>query len=913
MAPQRLCPSAHRAAQPLNKLSSNMFELLKKPYLWLVRAIGVIVPRRLRADWRQEWEAELGSREMLLAEWDRLDWRTRLDLLRRSVGAFWDALLLQPRRLEDEMFQDLRYGARMLLKNPGITAVIVLTLALGIGANAALFSVVNGVLLNPLPFPQPEQLVTLHQSKPNFDTGAMPYPNFRDLQRENRTFSAMALSRSTGFSLTGAGEAERVNAQYVTADFFTVLGVKPVLGRNFAPGEDERGAAPIVLIGADLWRRKFGSAPDVLGKSLALDDRSYTIVGVLPAGFNLRVSLFRPADVYAPIGQWNTPALENRGAALWLHGIGRLKPGITIEQAQADLDRVMRDLAVAYPDTNKGNGAKILSLKQRMVGGVGPVLWMLLGAVGFVLLIACVNVSNLLLARSNVRAREFAIRAALGAGQWRLLRQSLTESALLGLAGGGLGLAFAAWGTRAALSVLPTALPRADEISLDGRVLLFTLAISVGAGMLSGLAPAMKTSERRLAGTLKEGGRGSHGGRTSAQGVFVAVEMALALVLLIGAGLMIRSLNALWNLDPGFRPDNALTFELNLPASIRTANPEAIRSALRELSAKLNSMPGVRAASISASSRPLQGANDNYFWLEGQPRPASASEMSSALTYRVEPSYLAAMGIPLKQGRFFTEQDNERSDPVVVIDEAFAHKYFPNANPIGKRVNYAGNLAQIIGVVGHVKQWGLDADDTASIRAQLYEPFRQMGDNVLPRLSSVGVVMRAEGATPALLDSIRRVVQSQNRENVIFSPQTMNEVIAGSLAQRRFSMTLLNAFAVVALLMASVGLYGVISYLVGQRTHELGVRIALGAGRKDVLCLVVNHGMKMAMGGVALGLLAALGLTRLLAKMLYGVSATDPATFTVIALLLIAVAMLACVVPAWRATKVDPLVCLRHE
>ena len=884
-----------------------------KPHLRLIQFIGLIVPQRLRADWRQEWEAELRYRETLLAEWDKLDWRNKLDLLRRSLGAFWDALLLQQRRLEDEMFQDLRFGVRMLLKNLGFTAVVVLTLALGIGANAALFSVVNGVLLNPLPFPQPEQLVTLHQSKPNFETGAMPYPNFRDLRRENRTFSAMAISRPTGFSLTGAGEAERVNAQFVTADFFTVLGVKPQLGRNFAPGEDERGAAPIVIIGADLWQRKFGSAPDMLGKSLALDDRSYTIVGVLPANFNLRVTLFRPADVYAPIGQWNNPALENRVAALALHGIGRLKPGVTIEQAQADLNRVMRDLAVAYPDTNKDNGAKLLPLKQRMVGGVGQILWMLLGAVGFVLLIACVNVSNLLLARSTGRAREFAIRAALGAGRLRLLRQLLTESTLLALAGGGLGLAFAAWGTRAALSALPTALPRADEVGLDGRVLLFTLAISLGAGALSGLAPALKTSERRLAETLKVGGRGSQGGRASAQGVFVAIEMALALVLLIGAGLMIRSLNALWNVDPGFRPDNVLTFGLNLPPSLRTSGPEAIRSALRELSEKLTSTPGVRAASFSAGSRPFQDVNDDYFWLEGQPRPASTSEMHSALGYRVEPGYLATMGIPVKQGRFFTEQDHERSEPVVVIDEVFARKHFPNADPIGKRVNYAGNLAQIIGVVGHVKQWGLDADDTASIRAQIYEPFRQMGDNALPRLSSAGMVMRAEVATPALWDSIRRVVQSQNRENVIFRPQTMNEIIAGSLAQRRFSMTLLNVFAVVALLLASVGLYGVISYLVSQRTQELGVRIALGAQRSDVLRLVLNHGMKMALGGVALGLLAALGLTRLLAKMLYGVSATDPATFAGIALLLTAVALLACFVPSWRATKVDPLVALRHE
>ena len=886
----------------------------QRPWLRLITLVGVLVPCRLRADWRQEWEAELRYRETLLEEWDRLNGRTKLALLWHSLGALMDALWLQPRRWEDEMFQDLRYGVRMLLKNPGFTAVVVATLALGIGANAALFSVVNGVLLNPLPYPQPEQLITLHQSKPNFETGAIPYPNFQDWQKENQTFSAMAISRGSDFSLIGTGEAERVGGRWVSADFFSVLGVKPALGRSFAPGEDERGAGPVVLISADLWQRKFGVAPDVLGKSLTLDDKSYTIVGVLPASFNL----VRGADVYLPIGQWNTPALRNRSAGLGLHGIGRLKPGVTLAQAQADLDRVMRNLAAAYPDANRGHGASLIPLKERMVGDVRLILWMLLGAVGFVLAVACVNVSNLLLARSTGRTREFAIRAALGAGQWRLLRQLLTESMLLALAGGGLGLLLAALGTRAALGVLPTALPRADEVGLDGRVLLFTFTISLLTGMLSGLAPALKTSPWRLSETLKEGGRGAGGGRHRAQGVLVAVEMALALVLLVGAGLMIRSLSALWQVDPGFRPDDVLTFGLSFPPSMRTASPEAVRVALRELSDQLNSMPGVRAASFSAGAAPLQGEDDLFFWLDGQPKPASTSEMNMALVYRVEPGYLTALGIPLKQGRFFTNQDDERTQPVVVIDEVLARKYFPHADPLGQRIHLGGDRdpLQIVGVVGHVKQWSLDSDDKALLQAQLYEPFRQLSGSP----SGVGVMMRAEGVAgkagavpPALFDSIRRVVQSQHSQNVIFRPQTMNEVIADSLTRQRFSMILLDAFAAVALLLASVGLYGVISYLVGQRTHELGIRLALGAQRQDVLRLVLSRGMKMALSGVALGLVAALGLTRLLAKLLYGVSTTDPATFTVIALLLAAVALLACFVPAWRATKVDPLVALRHE
>jgi predicted permease len=810
------------------------------------------------------------------------------------------------------MFQDLRYGARMLLKNPGFTAVVVITLALGIGANAALFSVVDGVLLNPLPYPRPEQLVTLHQSKPNFETGAIPYPNFRDWQRENRTFSAMAISRGFGFNLIGSGEAERVVGRLVSADFFSVYGVRPALGRDFMPGEDESGAPPVALISASFWQRKFSSAPDALGKSLPLDDKSYTIVGVLPASFNQ----YRDTDVYVPIGQWNTPALRNRSAALGLHGIGRLKPGVTIEQAQADMDRVMRNLAVAYPDANRGNGAKLVPLKERMVGDIRLTLWMLFGAVGFVLLIACVNVSNLQLARSTGRTREFAIRAALGAGQWRLLRQSLTESTLLALAGGGVGILVASWGMKAALSALPITLPRAEEIGPGGRVLLFTVVISLLSGILSGLAPALKISQWRLAETLKEGGRTAGGGRGRAQGILVAVEMALALILLIGAGLMIRSLSALWQVDPGFRPDNVLTFALSFPPSISTGSAEAPRANLRELSDKLNSLPGVRAASFSWGAAPLQSEDDLFFWIDGQPKPASNSEMNMALVYRVEPGYLAAMGIPLKQGRFFTEQDNEGSPNVVVIDEVLARKYFPNSDPIGRRLNLDGGQWQIIGVVGHVKQWSLGWDDEETLQAQLYQPFRQLSGR--PR--AVDVVMRVEGGTgkpgaalSVTFDSIRRLVHSQNSQNVIFRPQTMNEVIAGTLTHQRFSMTLLNAFAVVALLLASVGLYGVISYLVGQRTYELGVRIALGAQRKDVLRLVLNHGMKMALGGVALGLLVALGLTRLLARMLYGVSATDPATFAVIALLLTGVALLACLLPAWRATKVDPLVALRHD
>ncbi|HKS30199.1 MAG TPA: ABC transporter permease [Pyrinomonadaceae bacterium] len=819
-------------------------------------------------------------------------------------------------RLIDESWQDLRYGLRLMHKAPGFTAVVVATFALGIAINASVFSVVNGVLLKPLPYPNPDELVTIHQSKPNFDTGAIPYPNFLDMKKENRTFAAMALTRSYGFTLTGAGEPERVSAQLVSADFFSLLGVEPVMGRTFSQSEDEKGAAPVALVSADFWQRKLGSAPDVLGKGINLDERSYTIVGVIPADFNLRVNIFRQSDVYVPIGQWDNPVLQNRAAALSLHGVGRLKPGVTLEQAQADLDRVMRGLAQAYPATNKDNGAKIIPLKERMVGYVRPTLWMLLGAVGFVLLIACVNVSNLLLARSTSRAREFAVRAALGASRWRLLRQSLTESILLALMGCGLGLLLAEWGTRAALNLLPTTLPRAEEVGLDARVLLFTILISLLTGVVAGLAPALKISQRRLSETLKEGGRGASHGRSRAQGFLVVVEMALALILLIGAGLMIRSVSALWDVDPGFNQENVLTFNLNLPPAMQTASPEAVRAALRDLSDELNSTPGVEAASFSIGTFPILNEDDLFFWLADQPKPASQSQMHMSLVSLVEPGYLKAMGIALKRGRFFEKQDDERSQAVAVIDETFARKYFPNQEPIGKRIQLDDEQPplEVIGVVGHVKSWGIDADESQTLQAQLYLPFRALPDRQMRGAATVvRVAARTDKLRPASFESIRSAVRSRNSQNVIFRPLTMNEVIAASLASHRFSMTLLNIFAGVALLLASVGLYGVISYIVGQRTQEFGIRLALGARPRDLFRLVMSQGLKMVLCGVALGLVVALCLTRLMEKMLYGVSATDPATFMLITLLLTAVALVASLVPAYRAAKVDPLLALRSE
>ena len=815
------------------------------------------------------------------------------------------------------LIQDLRHGLRLLRKSPGFTAVAVLTLALGIGANTALFSVVNGVLLNPLPFSQPDQLVSLHESKPNFEAGSISYPNFLDWQKDNRTFSALAIYRGYSFSLTGAGEAEQVNAELISSDFFNLLGVRPLRGRSFLPGEDRPGAPPVALISAGLWERKFGSSADIVGKPVTLDGRSYTILGVIPSSFHLSLSRLQTSQVYVPLGQWNNPLLTNRNSGLGFHGIGRLKPGMTIEQARADMDSITRNLAAAYPDSDKGIGAKLVPLKQQIVGDVRPYLLVLLGAVGFVLLIACVNVANLLLARSTSRVREFAIRTALGAGQGRIVLQLLTESLLIALIGGLLGVFLAALGTRAALGALPAALPRAEEIGLDIRVLLFTIVLTLLAGILSGVTPAvLKTSTLDRHNSLKEAGRGISGARHRAQGAFVVVEMALALVLLIGAGLMLRSLTRLWGTDPGFDPHNVLSFSVSLPPPMMKASPDAIRAAFRDLENRFASIPGVQAESLTWEAVPMNLDDERLFWLDGQPKPASDNDMNWTIDYIVGPDYLRVMGIPLRRGRFLAPQDNVHSPRVAVVDDVFARKFFPSQDPIGKRLNFNSSPGpvEIVGVVGHVKQWGLDADDTHPLRAQLYLSCMQMPDDYVAMTpAGAGVLLRFDRAATGLFDSIRRTSQQMSNEQVLFGLQTMDEIISGSLAARRFSMILLSVFAVLAVTLACIGLYGVMSYVVGQRTREIGVRMALGAERGDILRLILESAGRIAFIGVATGLAMAFAVTRLMSGLLYGIAATDLLTFTSVTALLGAVAVAAGYIPARRAASVDPMVALRYE
>ncbi len=812
--------------------------------------------------------------------------------------------------------QDIRFGLRMLQKSPGFTAVAIVTLALGIGANTAIFSIVNGVLLNPLPFPHPEQLVVLHASKPNFEFGSVSYPNFQDWRKDNHTFSSMAVSRGYYFSLTGTGVAEQLDGQFMTSGFFETLGVKPMLGRTFTQAEEQPGAGPVVLISEGLWRRKFGASSDVLGKSISLEGRSFTIIGVIPASFHLAVWSLRSRDVYVPIGQWRNPSLTERAAGLGIRGIARLKPGVSLEQANADMAGVTRNLAMAFPDVNKGITAKLVPLKEQMVGDVRPFLLVLMAAVGFVLLIACVNVASLMLARSTGRMREFAVRTALGASRRRLVRQLLTESLMLAIAAGGLGMLLAVWGTHAGLKLLPEALPRAEEIGLDFRVLLFTTAISLLSGTLFGLAPALKTLQSDPQTALKEGGRGASGTRHRAQNVFVIVEMAMALVLLIGAGLMVRSLARLWSVDPGFNPRNVLTFGYTLPPSMINGNPEAIRAAYRNFDDRLAATPGVEAVSQSWGGMPMEGDDDTLFWLDSQPKPATSNAMNGTLIYNVGPDYLRVMGIPLLRGRFLTAHDDENAPLVGVIDEAFARTYFPGQNPIGKRILLYNpdRKLEIVGVVGHMKQWGLDADDTRPLRVQLYTAWAQMPDE-FTRLAPSGIdeVVRYKGDLANVTDAIRRTVGQMSNEQMIYNPGTMESAISDSLAQRRFAMVLLAAFAILALLLASVGIYGVIAYIVGQRTQEIGIRMALGAQRANVLRLMLWEGMRLALTGIVIGIAAGIALTRLMTTMLYGVSATDPLTFSGVATILMLVAVAACYLPARRAARANPMDALRSE
>jgi predicted permease len=813
--------------------------------------------------------------------------------------------------------QDIRYAMRVLRKSPGFMLVAILTLSLGIGANTAIFSIVNGVLFNPLPYPHPDQLVAVAEKFPPFPEASISYPNFLDWMRINRTFEALAAYRHTDFNLTGMGGAQRLNAVQISASFFPLLGIKPVIGRNFSPQDDKQGAAPVVMLSGRFWTSKFGRSPEILGSMLELDGTGYTVVGIVPESFYFCCESmnFELGDVYVPIGAGNASWLTLRDFHPGIRAIGRIKPGVTVEQAHADMNEIARNLERAYPDTNRNARVVLTPLRQRMVQGIQPTLLVLIAAVGFVLLIACANVANLLLARAAGRAREFAIRSVLGATQCRVIRQLLTESLSLSVAGGALGLLFASWGTQAGLKILPEALPRANDVRIDPRVLLFTLAVSIVAGVLFGLAPALKTAHPDLHETLKEGGRGTSGARHRAQAVFVVGELALAVVLLIGAGLTVRSLARLWNVNRGFNPQNVLTFDLALPPSTVKETPNQVRAMLRQLPEKVAQIPGVEAASLTDASKPLSDDWEEHFWLEGTPKPPTVTQMPETLLYIVSPDYLRVMGIPLLRGRFFTSEDNSQSRRVGVIDEDFARQYFPDQDPIGRHImGMEDSPIEIVGVVGHTEQWGQDEKLSGSVKIQLYTLAEQAPDGWLGFVrKGAGIVVRTQAPNYPTVDAVRSALQQMDSEQAAYNLESMDKVISESLASRRFGIILLAVFAAVALVLASIGIYGVMSYVAGQRTHEIGVRMALGAQREHVLKLVFGEAARMTFAGVLVGLLAAAGLTRLIKNMLFGISATDPVTFAGVAILLSAVAFAACYIPVRKAMRVDPIVALRYE
>jgi predicted permease len=817
------------------------------------------------------------------------------------------------------LVQDVRYGLRMLARNPGFTAVAVLALALGIGANTAIFSVINGVLLRPLPYHDPDRLMRLSESSPGFQTMSVACPNFVDWKDQSRSFASLAAFRWEDYDVTGGGQPEHLSGKMVSADFFRVLGINPVLGRNFDARTDRLGAAPVALIDGGLWSRRFGSSPAVLGRQLTLNGGSYTIAGVVPAAFQFEGK----ADVYTLLEQWDDPLARSREMHPGMYVVGRLKPGVTQASAQSEMSAIAARLAEAHPKSNSKHGINVAPLAGVIVGNVRPTLLVLLGAVGFVLLIACANVANLLLARSAGRQKEIAVRAAIGAGRGRVVRQLLTESVVLALAGGAAGLAIARWGTQAVLAAVPGGLPRMENIGLDGWVLAFTLGVSLLTGIVFGLAPALQVSVSELHETLKEGSRGSSAGHRRFRNLLVVSEVAAALVLLAGAGLMLRTIQSLGAVNPGFDARNVLTFSVGMsPAN--TSSSDRILQSLQETVDRIQSVPGVKSAAVS-SLLPLTGRDSEIpFYVNGQPRPTSQGDMSWALLYATGPGYLEAMGIPLLRGRYIGPQDMRRGSHVAVIDDLMARTFFPHEDPLGKSIviaDLSGALGpeasipmEIVGIVGHVSHWGLDTDSASRVRSELYLPLSQIPDQFMKGMAaSSSFVVRTGGDPLATLPAVRGAVLEAGNDQPVYGVRTMDEIISSSIADRRFSMLLLGIFAGLALLLAAVGIYGVISYTVAQRTREIGIRIALGAGRADVLKVVVAQGMFPVLAGLGIGLAASFGLTRLMAGMLYGVKAGDPATIIGVAVILAAVALIATLVPARRATRVAPVAALHYE
>ena len=813
-------------------------------------------------------------------------------------------------RMMADLWQDLRYGARMLRKQPGFTLVAVLTLALGIGANTAIFTVVNALLLRPLPYPEAERLtvVATTMRREGVEVRSTSYPDLVSWRDQNTVFEQLAARTANSFSLLSGNEPERVNGELVSANYFSLLGVRAIHGRDFLAEEDQTpDAQRVAVVGAGLWQRRFGGNPELVGQTIQLSDGNYTVVGIMPEGFR---GVSDMAELWLPIMMTSAvrPAkdLQERDQR-WLSAVARLKPGVSLLQAQTEMDTIARQLEQTYPDSNANRGAQVTLLHEQLFGNMQQMLWILLGAVGCVLLVACANVANLLLQRAATRRKETAIRLALGATRGRLMRQLLTESLLLALSGGALGVLVAYWSADFLVTLSPITFPSFVKLRLDAWVLGFSLVISVATGLLFGLTPALHAARPALNEALNDTSRGTSGGlgRSRMLGALVVSEIALALVLLVGAGLMIRSLQRLHSVDPGFDSEQLLTMRFSLPAP---KYPRAqIGGFTQQLHERLRALPGVRAVALS-SDLPLSGdTSAGPIELEGQTAVPADSEIRM-YRHRVTPQFFATLGIPLVQGRDFTADDRAQAPGVVIVSEALARRYWPGENPLGKRLKEQGESnpwLSIVGVAADVKYRGLPQNPNAD--PDVYYPLQQRPTN------NLSLAVRTEADPAGLTGVIRSELQKLDPDLPVYGVTTMAQRVTNQTTQARFSTWLLGIFGGLALLLAAVGIYSVMAYAVEQRTHELGIRLALGAGAGDVLRLVLRHGMRLALLGVALGLGAALVVTRLMKGLLFGVAAIDPLTYAGIALLLTAVVLVACWLPARRAARVDPIVALRYE
>ena len=808
----------------------------------------------------------------------------------------------------ESAWQDVRFAARSLRKNPGFALAAIGTLALGIGANTAIFSVINGVILRALPYKDPGRLVAVEERVQNSgEDYAFSYPDFLDVQRAAGSLESIAAYRNSGVNVTSPGEPAYVISRQVSAGFLSVLGVKPVSGREFRPEDDRRNAAPVAMIGYALWQERFSGSPRAIGATLVAGGRGYTVIGIVPANFRFEGD----RQVFIPLGQDDTLATQKRDLYSGIETVARLRPGVTLERADTELKAIGYRLAREYPDTNSRMTFGAVPLKQQVVGDIGSTLFLLAGAVGLVLLIACANVANLFLARSLSRKHEFSIRAALGAGRGRMMRQLLTESILLSLIGGAGGLLLSMIGSRWALRHSANWLPRTEDITLDGRVLLFAIAVSVITGLIFGLVPVIRQRFDLETG-LRQGSRGTTPGVRRLQSSFVVTELALALILLTGAGLMMRTLLQLWAVNPGFDPHNLLTMTVTVsPKAI--SSPALMRTAWKQIMERVRGTPGVQAAALD-SLLPLSGSSQRLpYWASAETNVPKNAPL--AWMYTPTPGYLQTMKIPLLRGRFFTAQDRVGSQPVIVIDETLAKRMFPHRDPLGETISLQllGRV-QIIGVVGAIKHQSLEEDAFGPREPAVYIPFLQLSDEIMPMTQNgMSLLVRTAGSPLPVIEAVKQSVLGPTRDQPVRDIATMEQIMSDSMGSRRGMLFLLANFAAAALMLASIGIYSVISYATSRRVQEIGIRMTLGARPSEVVQLFMKQGARMVLIGVVAGIAASFALMRLLVKLLYGVSAADPLTFAGVALLLCAIASAAIYIPARRAARVDPTVALHYE